>query len=124
MSERELKLLTDDGAEIIIPNGDVVSHNIINWTLTNANVRMNLTFTIAKPYDIENVITICSKEIMGNKNVLQQKEPEILITAVTPASATIKVYFWCISITATEATYSQLYPAIYSTLEGEGMKLL
>ncbi len=121
---RTSRLLTDDGAEIIIPNGDVVSHNIINWTLTNANVRMNLTFTIAKPYDIENVITICHKEIMGNKNVLQQKEPEILITAVTPASATIKVYFWCVSITVTEATYSQLYPAIYSTLEGEGMKLL
>jgi len=121
---RTSRLLTDDGAEIIIPNGDVVSHNIINWTLTNANVRMNLTFTIAKPYDIDKVIAICRNEIIANKNVLTQKEPEILITSITPTSGTVKVYFWCISITATEATYSQLYPAIYAKLEAEEMKLL
>jgi len=121
---RTSRLLTDDGAEIIIPNGDVVSHNIINWTLTNANVRMNLTFTIAKPYDIDKVISICRDEIISNENVLTQKEPEILITAVTPTSGTVKVYFWCKSITATEATYSALYPAIYAKLEAEEMKLL
>jgi len=81
-------------------------------------------FTIAKPYDIEKVMAICREEIMANKNVFNQNEPEVLITAITPASATIKIYFWCVSITATEATYSQLYPAIYAELEAEDMKLL
>ena len=121
---RTSRLLTDDGAEIIIPNGDVVSHDIINWTLTNPNVRMNLTFTIAKPYDIDKIIAICRNEILSNENVLTQKEPEVLITAITPTSGTVKVYFWCNSITATEATYSTLYPAIYAKLEVEEMKLL
>jgi small-conductance mechanosensitive channel len=120
---RTSKLLTDDGAEIIIPNGDVVSHNIINWTLTNTNVRMNLTFTIAKPYILEDVISICKRELAANKNILPEKEPEILITTVTATSATLKLYFWCKSITLVEATNSQLNPAIYSSLEAGGIKL-
>ena len=121
---RTSRLLTDDGAEIIIPNGDVVSHNIINWTLTNPNVRMNLSFTIAKPYDIDKIISICRNEVISNENVLSGKEPEVLITALTPTSGTVKVYFWCNSITAIEATYSTLYPAIYAKIEAEEMKLL
>ena len=120
---RTSKLLTDDGAEIIIPNGDVVSHNIINWTLTNTNVRMNLTFTITKPFNLEDVISICRSELVANENVLQEKEPEIFVTAVTATAATVKIYFWCRSITLVETTNSQLYPAIYSSLEAGGVKL-
>ena len=121
---RTSKLITDDGAEIIIPNGDVVSRNIINWTLTNANVRLNLTFTIEKPCNVEDVTAICKKVLFDNKNVLQQKEPQILVTTITPTSETIKVYFWCNSITTTEATYSAVYPAIYSSFLDKGMKVL
>lgn len=35
ISIRSSTILTDEGAEVIIPNGDVLSHNIINWTLSN-----------------------------------------------------------------------------------------
>jgi small-conductance mechanosensitive channel len=121
---RTSKLVTDDGAEIVIPNGDVVSHNIINWTLTNSNVRLNLTFTIEKPFNWEDVAVICREVLFDNKNVLTQKEPQVLRTTITPTSETVKVYFWCNSITATEATYSTVYPAIYSRFQAKGMKLL
>ena len=121
---RTSKLLTDDGAEIIIPNGDVVSHNIINWTLTNPQVRMNISFTISKPYQFEEVIEICNKVLVANDNVVAEKETDILITAVTPISATIKIYFWCKSITLTETTYSTLYPALYSSLEANGLTIV
>ncbi len=121
---RTSKLITDDGAEIIIPNGDVVSRNIINWTLTNSNVRLSLVFTIENPCNVEDVDAICRKVLFANKNVLQKKEPQILVTTITPTSETIKVYFWCNSITTTEATYSAVYSAIYSSFLDKGMKLL
>ena len=121
---RTSKLITDDGAEIIIPNGDVVSRNIINWTLTNAHVRLSLTFTIEKPFSIEDVISICRKELFDHKNVLQNKEPEIFVTTITPTAETVKIYFWCTSITSTETTYSSVYPAIYISFQAKGMKLL
>ncbi len=121
---RTSKLVTDDGAEIIIPNGDVVSRNIINWTLTNSNVRLSLTFNIEKPFNLEEVEAICKKELVRNINVLPKKEIEVLITSISPNSETLKVYFWCQSITATESTYSSVYPSIYKALQARGMKLV
>ncbi len=120
---RTSTLLTDDGAEIIIPNGDVVSHNVINWTLSNNNVRINLNFTITKPFELDKIYEICRKEIMSNENVLTGKEPEIFITAITATTSTIKLCFWCKTINRTEVTNSEIYSAIYNSLESNGLKL-
>jgi len=50
---RSSTLLTAEGAEVIIPNGDVLSHNIVNWTLSNNHIRIELSFVVNKPYDKE-----------------------------------------------------------------------
>ncbi|HMI62720.1 MAG TPA: mechanosensitive ion channel domain-containing protein, partial [Puia sp.] len=49
ISIRTSTLLTEDGAEVIIPNGDVLSNHIVNWTLSNNHVRLALSFNIEKP---------------------------------------------------------------------------
>ena len=41
---RSSTLLTEEGAEVIIPNGDVLSNHIVNWTLSNNHVRLALSF--------------------------------------------------------------------------------
>ncbi|HEV9035986.1 MAG TPA: mechanosensitive ion channel domain-containing protein, partial [Puia sp.] len=52
---RSSTLLTEEGAEVIIPNGDVLSNQIVNWTLSNNHVRIMLSFTIEKPPKAEAV---------------------------------------------------------------------
>ena len=121
---RASKLVTGDGAEIIIPNGDVLSRNIINWTLSNNNVRLGLNFTIQKPLDTEEISKICTEELNLNESVLKDKAPAIVITAVTAQSATLKIYFWCKDISQTETTTSQLNEAIFNRFEASGIKVL
>lgn len=121
---RASKLITGDGAEIIIPNGDVLSHNIINWTLSNNHVRLNMSFTVAKPYNTEEISRICNEELMLHKNVLKENAPAIVITSITASFATVKIYFWCNNISQTETTYSQLNEAIYNRFEASGIKVL
>jgi Small-conductance mechanosensitive channel len=121
---RASKLITGDGAEIIIPNGDVLSHNIINWTLSNNHVRLNMSFTVAKPYNIEEISRICNEELNLHKNVLKENAPAIVVTSITAGFATVKIYFWCNNISQTETTYSQLNEAIYNRFEAAGIKIL
>ena len=52
---RSSKLATSDGAEVIIPNGDLISHHVINWTLSNTNRRVELIVGVAYGSDIEKV---------------------------------------------------------------------
>lgn len=121
---RTSTLITEEGAEVVIPNGDVLSKNITNWTLSNNHARVTINLSVGKPYNMEELERICRDEILGNENIFAAKEPEIFITAITPVSANIKMFFWVKHITRIEQTYSEVYTAIYTKLEATGVKLL
>ncbi len=121
---RSSTLLTPQGAEVIIPNGDVLSHNIVNWTLSNNHIREELSFSIERPGSVEETGTIIKETVLANTNVLQHKEPEILISTLPNQALKIKVYYWCGDISKTEHTHNDLYAAIYNRLQEQGIALL
>lgn len=43
---RSSTLLTDEGARVIIPNGDLLSGRLVNWTFREADIRVNLKLTV------------------------------------------------------------------------------
>ncbi len=43
---RSSTLLTDEGARVIIPNGDLLSGRLVNWTFRDADIRVNFKLTI------------------------------------------------------------------------------
>ncbi|HEY5407436.1 MAG TPA: mechanosensitive ion channel domain-containing protein [Ginsengibacter sp.] len=124
ISVRSSTLLTPDGAEVIIPNGDILSHNIVNWTLSNNNIRIELSFTIDKLVVAEDIRPDIN-EIMENfPEVLTQKEPEIFINNITSQSTQLKIYFWCKDVTKTELARSEVYSSFYKKLQERGIKIL
>jgi potassium efflux system protein len=114
---RASTLLTDDGAEIIIPNGAILSNNIINWTLSNNQMRIDISLTIVKPFNSTEVVTQIRDIITKNENVFVNKEPVILISPVTKLSSSIKIYFWCKNISSADLTKSIIIAQIFETLE-------
>ena len=44
---RSSRIVTPEGAEIIIPNGDMLSQKLINWTLNNSHMRVDLEVKFA-----------------------------------------------------------------------------
>lgn len=121
---RASTLLTDDGAEVVIPNGDILSKNIINWTLSNNLIRVTINLQVAAPFVEDDIRAICNQAILANTNVYTSRPPEIFVTAITPQSQTIKIFFWCNNISRTEKTYSEVYTAIYEKSAAAGIKLL
>ncbi len=43
---RSSTLLTDQGARVIIPNGDLLSGRLVNWTFSDADIRLNMQLTV------------------------------------------------------------------------------
>ncbi|MHA4811335.1 mechanosensitive ion channel family protein [Flavitalea flava] len=125
ISIRSSTLLTEEGAEVIIPNGDVLSHNIVNWTLSNRHVRVGLSFTIEKPANPDTIqMEDLKKIIMDNPNVLERREPEIFMNNISSKTIEIKIYFWCKDIGKTSLTSGEVRSEIYRHLEKNGMNLL
>lgn len=119
---RSSTLLTEDGAEVIIPNGDVLSHQIVNWTLSNNHVRIALSFTIEKPAKPEAIEPGAIKEIVRHHpNVLDRRDPEVIINAVSSKTEEIRVYFWIKDVTKAGYTTGELKTSIYHHLDEKGI---
>jgi potassium efflux system protein len=121
---RSSTLLTAEGSEIIIPNGDLLSHNIVNWTLSNNHIRMELSFKLEKPFDAAVFRKGITEIIKESENNLQSKKPEILINNVSSSTAEVKVYFWCKDVSRTEYAKSDIRDAIQNLAEENGIKLI
>jgi len=62
-----------DGAEVIVPNGNLISNEMINWTLSDSNRRMDLRVGVTYGTNPERVIAIM--EEIANKHEEVRKEP-------------------------------------------------
>jgi small-conductance mechanosensitive channel len=92
---RASTLNTADGAEVIIPNGNILSQNIVNWTFSNDEKRVMLAFSLTGNELDANVINeVINNIIKSVPNVISQRKPVILYTKVTPESCSLTIRFW------------------------------
>ena len=121
---RTSTLLTDDGAEVIIPNGDVLSQNIVNWTLSNNHIRQELTIDVENPANSEDLVMEIKKILEDHNAVIPNKEPEIFTRRVGPDVTEIKLYYWCADVTKTEQVAHDITKNIYDQFEAKGINII
>ena len=113
---RACTLLTPDGAEVIIPNGDILSRNIVNWTLTNNQIRAVITFAIEDVSSEDEVKNDVIAIIKSNDNVVKTREPEMMVNNITAKSIQLSFMFWCIDVTRIDIAKSDISRAIFDYL--------
>ena len=92
---RSSTLSTSDGADILIPNGNILSQNIVNWTFTNDHKRVMIGFTLSgKEMDANVINEVINEVIKKIQGVISNKKPVILYTKVTPDNCVLTVRFW------------------------------
>ncbi|MFD0997986.1 mechanosensitive ion channel domain-containing protein [Ohtaekwangia kribbensis] len=119
---RSSTLVTTDGADVIIPNGDVLSQHIVNWTLGNTYKRIdfNITLTLGD-HDKDAVINQIKEVIKGEDCVLKKREPAVLIESVKDNDIQLKIFFWCEDVYKEEQTKSEVRYQIYRSLKDAGI---
>ena len=119
---RSSTLVTTDGADVIIPNGDVLSQHIVNWTLGNTYKRVdfNITLTLGD-HDKDAVIKQIKEIIKGEDCVLKKREPAVLIEGVKDNDLLLKIFFWCEDVYKEEQTKSEVRYQIYRSLKDAGI---
>ena len=119
---RSSTLLTEDGAEVIIPNGDVLSQHIVNWTLSNNHARVALSFAISKPANPENFdFTPIKKILSDNQNVLQSRDPQFVLSPVNLKTMDLKVFFWVNEFSKETIATDEVRTSVYDYLENKGL---
>ena len=72
---RSSKILTGDGSEVIIPNGDLISHQVVNWTLSNSNRQIELMINTAYGADIEKVKDLLKNLLTNRDDIMTNPGP-------------------------------------------------
>ena len=102
------KLETANGQMILMPNKDLSSSKIINYTVLG---RRRIVRTVTASYDAptETVMTACMEAVEATANILPDPAPAVYLTNYGASSIEYTIYCWC--------TVENYWPAYHSINE-------
>jgi potassium-dependent mechanosensitive channel len=77
---RATTILEWNNKELIVPNRDFVTGNLVNWTLSNSNLRVVMSVGVAYGSDTELATKLLYEVAAANPNVLNEPEPLVIFT--------------------------------------------
>ncbi|MCF2504851.1 mechanosensitive ion channel [Dyadobacter sp. CY107] len=95
---RSSRMLTPHGSKVIIPNGDLLSGRLVNYTTNNARLKSEVTFKISSEADLEQVKKIINEIVDKAEGVVKKAPRQVLFNAITGDSIELKVMVWLNSV--------------------------
>ncbi len=91
---RASKIRDWDGAEVVIPNEDLITMKVTNWTFSDADRRRELFIRTAPDADPNQVIALCKEVIVAHENVIRYINPMVLFLGFKDFYLEFRVLFW------------------------------
>lgn len=120
---RSSKLATSDGSEVIIPNGDLISQQVTNWTLSNTNRRVEVMVAVVYGSDIEKVKKLLTDLLSNRDDIMSTPGPSVYVNNITDKLVEFRASFWAADISKAPELRSRILAAIYETFAKEGINL-
>lgn len=112
---RSSTIQTYDGSEVIVPNGKLISNDVVNWTLSDRRKRRDIHVGVAYGSDPHQVMEILRKAANDNVNVLQDPAPWILFEGFGDSALNFRARIWT-PMDVGMTTASEVTIAIYDGL--------
>ena len=91
---RYASVITRDGKEHLIPNEDLITNRVINWSFSDRNVRVRIPIGIAYNADPRKAIELCLDATQSAPRILQDPDPRCLLTGFGDNSINLELRFW------------------------------
>lgn len=91
---RSTKIITAEGSEVIIPNGDLLSQHIINWTQNSAYRRVEILVGVGYESSLREVERIILGILNEHAQVQTRPTPLVLTHSFADSSVQIRTLFW------------------------------
>jgi len=121
---RSTTIIAGTGAEIIVPNGDFLSQHIVNWTLSNPYMRIELPLTVPADTDIALATKIITEEVSLHPNVLADRPASVILNSIDGAKTSLTLFFWCADVRKADQLRSEVLRSIKEKLLAGGIQML
>lgn len=120
---RSSTLRTWEGAEVIIPNGDLISGRVINWTLSDRKRRIKIPVGVAYGTDPNTVMEILTNAAKDHPDVLDEPEPKALFHAFGESSLDFELLFSIAEFEDWIKIKSDLTLAVHNALQAANIEI-
>ncbi|NNK58259.1 MAG: mechanosensitive ion channel [Desulfofustis sp.] len=120
---RATTVQTFDNAEVVIPNSQLISGNVTNWTLAEKKVRVRVPVGVAYGTDISTVFQILLGCAEANLRVLSSPKPAALFLAFGASSLDFELRAWIPDFDHRVEVLSELNQDIESEFQLAGIEI-
>ena len=91
---RYASVITRDGKEHLIPNEQLVTNKVVNWSYSDNLVRIKRRFLVEYESDLRLAARLCIEACQENDRVEQTPEPKCLLMEFTEDAVEMEARFW------------------------------
>jgi small-conductance mechanosensitive channel len=114
---------TAQGSEVIVPNADLITKEVTNWTLSDRLRRIEITVGVAYGTDPQGVIDLLSAAARGHADVLAQPAPVVLFQRFGESSLDFALRFWTTNDDRWLSVESEVRVAVCRALDAAGIAI-
>jgi potassium-dependent mechanosensitive channel len=120
---RATTIRTFEGAEVVVPNGALLSEKLVNWTLTDRNRRFEVAVGVAYGSDPRRVIEVLLAVAQELPGVLPHPAPMVLFQGLGPSSLDFVLRAWTGDSDNWGSIRSELSVRAYDALRAAGIEI-
>jgi small-conductance mechanosensitive channel len=120
---RATTLTTFEGADVVVPNGTLLSEKLINWTLSDMNRRIDVEVGVAYGSDPRRVLELLREVALGTPGIQPEPAPAIVFKGFGASSLDFGVRAWTNDFGDWVTIRTEMTARIYEALAQEGIEI-
>ena len=123
MNTRYISIAAGDGRAILIPNEDLVTQKVVNWTYSETNALVKVKF--GAPYDADprHVCQLAVSVATAVGQISKSKPPVCLLTEFGDNGMLFALSFWIADPSGMDATRSEVMAALWEVFRRENIRM-
>jgi small-conductance mechanosensitive channel len=114
---------TFEGAEVIVPNGDLIAGQVVNWTLSDRTRRVHVRLGVAYGTDPRQVLELIVEVARSHADVLDYPEPLALFLGFGESSLDFELRFWTSNFDNWRKIESEVTVALHDAVVAAGIEI-
>lgn len=91
---RYVSVITRDSTEFLIPNEDLITQRVENWTYSSSQVRLKIPVGVSYDSDVPRAMALCVESAQAVARVLDVPAPRCLLRGFGDSSVDLELRLW------------------------------
>ncbi|GJL82961.1 MAG: mechanosensitive ion channel protein [marine bacterium B5-7] len=94
LGARYVSVVTRDGMEWLIPNEDLITQQVVNWSYSNDTVRLKIPLGISYSSDPRRAIELCFEAAAETPRIISDPKTNVLLKGFGDSSIDLEIRVW------------------------------